>query len=175
MNIHIQTYKSPIGDLLLGEYNDQLVLADWKYRQKRIQVDERLFKRLNTTYAEQKTPVHEAAIAQLDAYFAGKRTVFSVPLLMIGTEFQKEVWTELLKIKFGQTSSYLDLSKRMNKEKAVRAVAAANGANPISIFVPCHRIVGSNGDLVGYAGGLGAKKSLLQLERTLNQTEMNFD
>ena len=175
MNIHIQTYKSPIGDLLLGEYNDQLVLADWKYRQKRIQVDERLFKRLNITYAEQKTPVHEAAIAQLDAYFAGKRTVFSVPLLMIGTEFQKEVWTELLKIKFGQTSSYLDLSKRMNNEKAVRAVAAANGANPISIFVPCHRIVGSNGDLVGYAGGLAAKKSLLQLERTLNQTEMNFD
>ena len=175
MSIHIQTYKSPVGELLLGEYNDQLVLADWKYRQKRIQVDERLFKRLNTTYVEQKTPVHEAAIAQLDAYFAGKRTVFSVPLLMIGTEFQKEVWTELLKIKFGQTSSYLDLSKRMNNEKAVRAVAAANGANPISIFVPCHRIVGSNGDLVGYAGGLAAKKSLLQLERTLNQTEMNFD
>lgn len=175
MSIHIQTYKSPVGELLLGEYNDQLVLADWKYRQKRIQVDERLFKRLKTTYAEQKTPVHEAAIAQLDAYFAGKRTVFSVPLLMIGTEFQKEVWTELLKIKFGQTSSYLDLSKRMNKKKAVRAVAAANGANPISIFVPCHRIVGSNGDLVGYAGGLAAKKSLLQLEQTLNQTEMNFD
>ena len=94
---------------------------------------------------------------------------------MVGTEFQKEVCTELLKIKFGQTSSYLDLSKRMSKEKAVRAVAAANGANPISIFVPCHRIVGSNGDLVGYAGGLAAKKSLLQLERTLNQTEMNFD
>jgi methylated-DNA-[protein]-cysteine S-methyltransferase len=136
MSIHIHTYKSPVGELLLGEYNDQLVLADWKYRQKRIQVDERLFKRLNTTYAEHP-PVHEAAIAQLDAYFTGKRTVFSVPLLMIGTEFQKEVCTELLKIKFGQTSSYLDLSKRMNKEKAVRAVAAANGANPISIFVPC--------------------------------------
>ncbi|HIP27800.1 MAG TPA: methylated-DNA--[protein]-cysteine S-methyltransferase, partial [Sulfurovum sp.] len=89
------------------------------------------------------------------------------PLLMVGTDFQRSVWDGLIKIPYGTTASYLELSKNIDNEKAVRAVASANGANAISILIPCHRIIGSNGDLVGYAGGLSAKKKLLELESNL--------
>ncbi len=94
---------------------------------------------------------------QLDEYFARERRDFDLPLLAIGTVFQKNVWDALLKIPFGKTSSYQQLARDIGNANAVRAVAAANGANAISIIVPCHRVVGSNGNLVGYAGGLKAK------------------
>ena len=101
---------------------------------------------------------------QLDEYFAGKRTEFDVPLLFAGTDFQKTVWNALLNIPYGKTVSYATLSQDLGKLKAIRAVAAANGANSISILVPCHRVIGSNQKLVGYAGGLPAKQWLLDLE-----------
>jgi methylated-DNA-[protein]-cysteine S-methyltransferase len=104
---------------------------------------------------------------QLKAYFSGTRKIFNIPLLMVGTEFQKSVWEGLIKIPYGTTTSYLELSKNIGNEKAVRAVASANGANAISILIPCHRIIGSDGSLVGYAGGLPAKKKLLTLENNL--------
>jgi methylated-DNA-[protein]-cysteine S-methyltransferase len=100
-------------------------------------------------------------------YFAHERKDFNIPLLTVGTDFQKSVWEGLIKIPYGTTASYLELSKNIGNEKAVRAVASANGANAISILIPCHRIIGSNGDLVGYAGGLPAKKKLLELENNL--------
>ena len=100
----------------------------------------------------------------MDEYFCGKRTVFEVPLLLLGTEFQKNVWHKLLHIPYGSTMSYGELARRLDMPKAVRAVAAANGANAISIFIPCHRVIGSNRTLVGYGGGLPAKKWLLDLE-----------
>ncbi len=103
-------------------------------------------------------------MAQLDEYFSRKRTAFDIPLAFIGTDFQKAVWNELLNIPYGTTISYAKLSQRLNNPKAIRAVAAANGANPISIFVPCHRVIGSNHKLTGYGGGLAAKKILLELE-----------
>ena len=101
---------------------------------------------------------------QLDEYFKKKRKIFDLPLDLQGTDFQKRVWNELLKIPFGKTISYKDLSLKLGNLKAIRAVAAANGANPVSIIVPCHRIIGSNGSLTGYAGGLWRKKWLLEHE-----------
>ena len=104
-------------------------------------------------------------IHQLSAYFEGKRTVFDLPLNPQGTDFQKRVWEELRKVPFGRTLSYLELSRRLGDEKAIRAVAAANGKNPIWLIIPCHRIIGSDGSLTGYAGGLWRKKWLIEYEK----------
>jgi len=104
-------------------------------------------------------------IRQLRAYFAGDLREFDIPLLMEGTEFQKRVWESLQAIPYGETISYGELAKRIGDPKAVRAVGAANGQNPIPIIVPCHRVIGSNGSLTGFGGGLENKKKLLELER----------
>lgn len=110
-------------------------------------------------------PITELAIEQLQEYFTGKRLGFSVPLGAKGTEFQQNVWRALMSVNYGQTCSYLDIAKLINNPKAVRAVGAANGKNPIAIMVPCHRVIGANGSLTGYAGGLSRKTWLLGLER----------
>lgn len=102
---------------------------------------------------------------QLDEYFEGRRKTFDLPLDVQGTDFQKSVWAELAKIPYGETTSYGEIARRLKNEKAVRAVGAANGRNPISIVVPCHRVIGANGALTGYAGGLPAKTKLLQIEK----------
>jgi methylated-DNA-[protein]-cysteine S-methyltransferase len=104
------------------------------------------------------------AVIQLQEYFEGKRTHFTFLLHPSGTEFQKKVWQELLNIPLGKTCSYLELSKKLGDVKAIRAVAAANGKNPLWIVVPCHRVIGSDGSLTGYAGGLWRKKWLLEHE-----------
>lgn len=109
------------------------------------------------------------AIEQLQDYFEGKRTQFDFEIQPQGTEFQKKVWQALLEIPFGKTCSYMDLSKKLGDVKAIRAVAAANGKNPLWIVVPCHRVVGSDGSLTGYAGGLWRKKWLLEHESTAKQ------
>jgi methylated-DNA-[protein]-cysteine S-methyltransferase len=101
---------------------------------------------------------------QLMEYFSGARTEFALPLELRGSEFQKKVWQALREIPFGETRSYLELAKAVGSAKAVRAVGAANGKNPLSIVVPCHRVVGANGSLTGFAGGLEAKAKLLALE-----------
>jgi len=165
--ISIQTYKSPLGEILLGSYEGKLCLADWKYRRMRTSIDKRIQKGLNAEYVVQSTEVIEETIKQMEEYFANERKNFDIPLLMVGTDFQQSVWQGLIKIPYGTTASYLELSKSIGNEKAVRAVASANGANAISILIPCHRIIGANGDLVGYAGGLPVKKKLLDLESNL--------
>lgn len=101
---------------------------------------------------------------QIDEYFMGNRRAFSISLLLDGTSFQKKVWNELLKIPFGETASYMEIARSCGHERAVRAVGNANGSNPISIIVPCHRIIGHNGKLVGYGGGLWRKEWLLKHE-----------
>lgn len=106
-----------------------------------------------------------AAREQLAAYFAGTLTEFDLPLALHGTPFQQKVWNELLNIPFGQTWSYGELARRIGQPTASRAVGLANGKNPVSIIVPCHRVIGANGKLVGYGGGLERKTTLLQLER----------
>jgi methylated-DNA-[protein]-cysteine S-methyltransferase len=108
-------------------------------------------------------PVREAK-RQLQDYFAGKRQDFDLPMSVQGTAFQLAVWKELQKIPYGQTISYGELARRIGRPKAVRAVGAANGCNPLPIVVPCHRVIGSNGKLTGYGGGIGIKKRLLALE-----------
>ena len=106
---------------------------------------------------------------QLQEYLEGDRREFDLPLEPVGTEFQQKVWMELQNIPYGKVISYLELAKRLGDEKVIRAAAAANGKNPIGIVIPCHRVIGSNGDLVGYAGGLDKKKLLLQHEGILSK------
>lgn len=116
--------------------------------------------------------VLQEAVVQLQEYFNGNRTEFTFKLNPQGTEFQLKVWQELLKIPFGKTISYLDLSKKIGDVKAIRAVAAANGKNPLWIVVPCHRVIGTDGSLTGYAGGLWRKKWLLEHESPTNQQSL---
>ena len=165
--INIQYYKSLVGEMLLGSYDNKLCIADWKYRKMRTTIDNRIQKGLKVEYVEESSEVITKTIKQMEEYFNLERKEFSIPLLLVGTDFQKSVWQGLIETPFGTTSSYLELSKRIGNEKAVRAVASANGANSIAILVPCHRIIGSNGALVGYAGGLDVKKRLLEIENNL--------
>lgn len=164
-HINIQYHKTKIGEFIIGSYEGKLCLMDFRYRKMRETVDNRIKKGLNAEYAEQSDEITKLAKKQLDDYLNGQRTVFDIPLLMVGSDFQKSVWKALMKIPYGKTASYLDLAKSINNEKAVRAVAGANGANAMSIIIPCHRIIGNNGELTGYAGGLTAKKQLLNLEQ----------
>lgn len=111
-------------------------------------------------------PLLDLAEQQLGEYFGGERTTFDLPLANDGTEFQKKVWGELVRIPYGETASYGDIARRLGYEPVIsRAVGAANGANPIPIVVPCHRVIGADGSLTGYAGGLERKRTLLDLER----------
>jgi methylated-DNA-[protein]-cysteine S-methyltransferase len=118
----------------------------------------------------QTTELLSMATIQLDEYFQGKRTTFSLPFKLTGTPFQLAVWKELQNIPYGQTTSYKEIAQKMNKPKAYRAVGMANNKNPLPIIIPCHRVIGSNGKLIGYAGGLKLKNYLLELE----QSHTNF-
>lgn len=171
MSINIQHFKTPYGELILGEYNEKICLCDWRYRKMRQAIDDRIQEGLQATFELKQTDLIIETQFQLEEYFRKQRTNFELPLLLIGTTFQKSVWNELLKIPYGKTETYLGLSQKLNNTKAIRAVAAANGANAISIIVPCHRIVGSNGELVGYAGGVDVKQKLLRLENSANYAE----
>ena len=168
--INIQFCKTKIGELILGSFEGKLCLLDFRYRKMRKSVDERIKKGLNAKFVENNTEIIERIQAELDEYFHGNRKEFDVPLKMVGTDFQKRVWEALLRVPFGTTSTYLQLAKNIKNEKAVRAVASANGANSMSIIIPCHRIIGSNGKLIGYAGGLPIKKQLLKLEQITTQS-----
>lgn len=114
----------------------------------------------------QTTELLSMATIQLDEYFQGKRTVFSLPFKLTGTPFQLAVWKELQNIPYGKTTSYKEIAQKINKPKACRAVGMANNKNPLPIIIPCHRVIGSNGKLIGYAGGLKLKNYLLELEKS---------
>ena len=163
-SIKVQHYESPCGLLLLGSFGDKLCLCDWQVEKHRDHLDRRLKRILCAEFEDGTSEVNEKPARQHDEFFAGKRKEFDLPLLFVGTDFQKAVWNELLKIPFGKTVSYGEMALRIGMPKAVRAVANANGANSISIFAPCHRVIGSDRSLTGYGGGLSAKKFLLELE-----------
>ncbi len=150
--IYYETYKSPVGNLLLLSNGDALSGLYLKppQRESHWRRDAAPFKKVQE---------------QLTAYFANELTEFDLPLAPKGTEFQQKVWTALLTIPFGELASYRDIAHQIGSPKAVRAVGAANGKNPISIIVPCHRVVGSNGKLTGYSGGLKNKEWLLAHEK----------
>lgn len=167
--IYIQYYKSPIGELVLGSFKNKLCLCDWRYRKMRESINKRLKNALNADFEEFESEIHTKTIQQLQEYFLQQRTNFDLPIHLVGTDFQKKVWELLQEIPFGKTSSYLELSQKMGNENAIRAVASANGANAFAIIIPCHRVIGSNFKLVGYAGGLKAKKYLIDLENMEKQ------
>lgn len=165
--ILIQHYQSPCGTLLLGTLYDQLCLCDWACRKNRELIDRRIQKKLHAHYIEGRSLTHLLVETQLDEYFSGTRSAFTIPLLTIGTPFQKRVWNNLLFQPYGTTLSYSGLAKAVGREKAIRATARAVGANALSIFIPCHRIIAKDFDLTDYAGGLDAKFYLLQMEAYL--------
>ena len=162
--IYTRHYKTPAGELILGSYDNQLCLCDWIQRKAREQVDKRLQQELNAPYQPGSSTVLEQAMAELDMYFERRLRQFNTALLPVGTDFQKRVWQQLLTIPYGQTASYAELAEKLGNPKVIRAAAAANGANPIAIFIPCHRVIGSDNKLVGYAGGLQTKQKLLEIE-----------
>ena len=150
---------SPVGQLQLVANETALVAVLWDCeKQNRV--------RLATLVEDPQHHVLIETRRQLQEYFAGQRNVFELPLDFAGTDFQKKVWQALLNIPYGQTRSYREIAEQVGNVKAVRAVGAANGKNPISIIAPCHRVIGSSGKLVGFAGGLDKKEILLNIERT---------
>ena len=174
--IFIQYYKTSIGELIVGSFENQLCVLDFRYRKMRNTIDQRILTRLNAFYFEKETPLLRTARLQIEAYLKGERNEFSLPLKMVGSSFQLKVWNALLAIPYGTIISYLELAVQIGNKKAVRAVANANGANALALVVPCHRVIGSTNKLVGYAGGLAAKKKLLKLEvaHSQNPDELPF-
>jgi methylated-DNA-[protein]-cysteine S-methyltransferase len=152
-------YKSPLGQLKLCAENDVLTGLYFVSTQKNGTSENP-----GEILTQANPPVLTETIRQLDDYFAGRQLIFSIPLNQEGTPFQQKVWNELLNIKAGKPISYLQLSKRLGDVKAIRAVGTANGKNNIAIIVPCHRVIGSNGSLVGYGGDLWRKQWLLEHE-----------
>ncbi len=163
-SIKLTHYLSPVGKLVLGDYNGKLCLCDWADRKHPDIIFNRLQKSLNTSFQDAHTALHDHTINQLSAYFAHALTQFDLPLLPVGTDFQQAVWSQLDSIEYGQTVSYQYIANALNKPQSVRAVANAIGANALSLLIPCHRIIGSNGAVTGYAGGVPAKTYLLAWE-----------
>ncbi len=163
-SIQIMYYSAPCGEMILGSYEGKLCLCNWRVEKHPGRVDKRLQTLLKADYVEGPSEIIQKTVCQLDEYFHRERTAFDIPLLFAGTDFQKRVWNLLLEIPYGQTVSYGDMARQLGMPSAVRAVANANGANAISIFVPCHRVIGSNRSLTGYGGGIETKKFLLELE-----------
>ncbi len=151
-------YKSPVGTIKIAANADAITGVSFINEEKADEVEQdlRLF--------ETTVPLLEKCIAQLDNYFSGKNLKFDLALGQQGTDFQQKVWAELCNINVGKRISYHELSRRLGNVKAIRAAGTANGKNNIAIIVPCHRVIGSNGTLVGYAGGLWRKKWLLEHE-----------
>ena len=148
------TYDTILGSVTFVEENGDLVV-----------ITTRPYHPKEEIYLE--TPVIKEAFRLLSEYFSGNRKTFNLPLLLKGTDFQKQVWQALLKIPFGETRSYKQIAEAIGNPKAVRAVGMANNKNPLLIVVPCHRVIGANGKLVGYAVGLDKKEYLLRLEGSL--------
>ncbi len=149
---------------MLGSYGKYLCICDWSNRQDRSTINRRLTQALGAKFKEEATGVIDEAVVEIADYLEGNKRDFLTSVKLIGTEFQIRTWNVLKNLPYGETVSYSELSRLMEKPKAVRAVAAAVGANALSLFIPCHRVIGENGSLTGYAGGVQAKRTLLNLE-----------
>lgn len=143
-------YDTPVGKLIIGEKDGCITRVSWT--------------QLPKDYLQEETKLIAECKRQLDEYFAGERTSFDLPLAPEGTEFQKKVWSALQDIPYGEVRSYKDIAVAVDNPRGCQAVGGANGKNPIAIIIPCHRVIGKNGTLVGYAGGMKQKAWLLQLE-----------
>ena len=158
MQLYNNKIQTPVGQLILVAHDQALVAVLWEN-------DDPTRVKLSESFEQNEHPLLVEVEKQLAEYFAGQRTQFNIPLDFQGTAFQKSVWSALLQIPFGETRSYKQIAESIGNVKAVRAVGAANGKNPISIIAPCHRVVGANGKLVGFAGGLENKDILLKIEQ----------
>ena len=154
---YTQIDDSPVGPLLLAGDQDALHVLAFGVGSRPREID--------ASWQPDKKGVLKPICKELDQYFAGRLKQFSTPVAFRGTQFQNSVWQELRRIPYGETISYLELAKRIENPKAVRAVGLANGANPVAIVVPCHRVIGANGSLTGFGGGLPTKRALLELEK----------
>ena len=157
MQLYNKKIQTSVGQLTLVAHDQALVAVLWEN-------DDPMRVKLSENFEQNDHPLLKEVEKQLIEYFAGQRTQFTIPLGFQGTAFQKSVWSALLQIPFGETRSYKQIAESIGNVKAVRAVGAANGKNPISIIAPCHRVIGANGKLVGFAGGLKNKDILLNLE-----------
>lgn len=164
--IYTTTFESPLGRITLASTNKGLCLLEFD-NEKRINNHFNQFKKYwDVEIIEEETSITTTTKNQLTAYFSNQQTTFDVPLDLVGTEFQLKVWNELQRIPFGSTRSYKEQAIAVGNLKAIRAVATANGENRISIIIPCHRVIGSDGSLTGYGGGIWRKQKLLELETT---------
>jgi AraC family transcriptional regulator of adaptative response/methylated-DNA-[protein]-cysteine methyltransferase len=164
MRVHITEIETPIGAMLAAASETELVLFEFPHRRMIDTQLDRVRRAVGCELEPGESPVFEQLRAELEEYFTGRRREFTVPLHAPGTPFQVRVWTELQRIPSGTTTTYGRLAEAIGQPNAVRAVARANGDNRIAIIIPCHRVIGSNGELVGYGGGLWRKKKLLELE-----------
>jgi methylated-DNA-[protein]-cysteine S-methyltransferase len=164
-NILVQNYKTSYGDIIVGVIDDKICLCDWRYRKGRAVIDQRICQHFSARIVDGEHLVIDETVKQLDEYFVGRRLSFTVPMALAGTPFQLSVWQQLKSIHFGETITYKNLAEIVGNPKAIRAVANASGANALSILIPCHRVIGSNGQLTGYAGGILAKQALISLEQ----------
>jgi methylated-DNA-[protein]-cysteine S-methyltransferase len=176
--INIRYHNMPIGGVVFGSFQGKLCLLDFGERGGRSVAEDRISRALNAELVEQDDEVMRGTSRQLDEYLEGQRSGFDIAMLMVGTDFQRRVWKSLMRIPYGTTSTYGQVAQDIASPRAVRAVGNACGANPIGIIVPCHRVIGSNGELVGYGGGLPLKRRLLALEQrnisTLAAPESGF-
>jgi len=163
--INTRYHSTQIGEVILGSFHGKLCLLDFVKGKTRGTVEDRIRQVLNAELVEQDDDILRETRRQLDEYLEGLRKGFDIPVLMLGTDFQKDVWNAVTRVPYGATSTYSQIARDIGKERAVRAVGNAMAANPISIIVPCHRIIGSGGKLVGYGGGLSLKRRLLTLEQ----------
>jgi AraC family transcriptional regulator of adaptative response/methylated-DNA-[protein]-cysteine methyltransferase len=163
--IRFSRVLTPLGPMMAGATGKGICLLEFTDRRMLETQFKRLKKRLRAELLPGKSPYFEVLQRELQEYFEGTRKEFEVPLELVGTDFQKLVWRTLLEIPHGRTRSYKEQAQAVGRPEAVRAVAKANGDNPISIIVPCHRVIGSNGELTGYGGGLWRKQYLLNLEQ----------
>lgn len=164
MNIYHTYIETPIGKMIACATDKGLCLLEFADGKPTEQKIGSLLKISGETLIDKENSLLELTKQELDEYFCGKRKEFTVPLDMIGTDFQKQVWTKLLDIPYGETRSYMQQSLSLGDSKKIRAVANANGKNKIAVIVPCHRVIGTDGSLTGYAGGLERKEWLLNLE-----------
>lgn len=156
--------NTPLGDAIACSTPEGICFFDFVDRKSLDLLINVMIREFNGEIIEQKNSLIEELEKEINEYFLGKRKEFTLSLILSGTDFQKEVWQELLKIPYGEKITYLEEAISMNRKKSVRAVANANGKNKLSILIPCHRVVGSNGKLGGYGGGIDKKKYLLDLE-----------
>jgi len=158
--LYYARFNSPLGPLVIAVSDRGLVSLEFEHEQ----LTRKRRPRFSWEESEEKTRPYAQ---QLDEYFAGRRRKFDFPLDLRGTEFQKRCWRELLKIAYGKTASYAEIARAVGSPRAFRAVGMANHSNPIAIVVPCHRVIGADGSLTGYGGGLDVKRKLLELEGVL--------